>query len=649
MSEPTRRSSRTATAARGSRPPHGHPLRTLLAFLLVLLALFGLMAGLKTWKPKLGLDLQGGTTITLTAANTTGSGQVDDASLELARGIIQRRVDSMGVGEVTVTTATTGNNKQIIVSAPGTQRDELVALVGQTAQLMFRQVIGEVPVQPAAQPSAQPSDATPAAGEPSAEASIAEPGASASATTEATPTGNRRPMPGLPTAPPAPHTPRPTTGPAEPQQIDKSLQYEPTQQDYEEFSAFQCGDEFPDVMDQPLIACDQNKTTKYFLGPVLVPGNAVSTATAGIPPQQLGWQVNLEFTPQGRQQFGDVTKQLVGKQQPQNQLAIVLDGAVVSAPTIQSAIEDGRADITGSFNQESATNLANVLKYGALPLAFTVSSVDNVSPTLGSDQLRAGLLAGLIGLSLVVLYALLYYRALALSVVASLGLAGALTYAMLVLLGRTYGYALSLAGIAGVIVAIGITADSFIIYFERIRDEMREGRSLRAAIETGWRKARGTIVVADGVSLLSSIVLYVLALGAVKGFAFTLGLTTLIDLAIVFFFTHPFLTLLGRTEFFGGGHRFSGLDPEHMGVDREAVVRRNAERTRAEELREARARRLAAHATSATDAEDVEGADPVAQDDATETPARPAAKRAPKRSRRGQGQEAADRAAEEGA
>jgi preprotein translocase subunit SecD len=209
-----------------------------------------------------------------------------------------------------------------------------------------------------------------------------------------------------------------------------------------------------------------------------------------------------------------------------------------------------------------------VLSYGALPLSFEVSSVENVSAKLGGDQLQAGILAGLIGLALVLAYSILYYRGLALVVSMSLVIAGVLTWALLVLLGQSLGLALNLPGIAGAIVAIGVTADSFIIYFERIRDEVRDGRSLRTAIETGWIRSRKTILAADSVSLLSALVLFVLAIGAVKGFAFTLGLTTMIDIAVVFFFTKPLMTLLGRTKFFGEGHRFSGFEKEHMGASK---------------------------------------------------------------------------------
>ena len=253
----------------------------------------------------------------------------------------------------------------------------------------------------------------------------------------------------------------------------------------------------------------------------------------------------------------------------------MLDSKVVTYPRLTAAIPNGVASITGNFTQQSATDLANVLKYGSLPLAFDLSEVSNVSPTLGGEQLQAGIIAGLIGLALVIIYSVIYYRALAIVVVASLALAATITYQLMVLLGQSVGFALNLPGIAGAIVAIGMTADSFIIYFERIRDEVRDGRSLRTAIETGWIGSRKTILIADAVSLLSAAVLFALAIGSVKGFAFTLGLTTLIDIAIVFWFTKPLVTLLGRTKYFGEGRKFSGFDAEHLGAaPRKSPIRR---------------------------------------------------------------------------
>ncbi|MDN5770409.1 MAG: protein translocase subunit SecD [Microlunatus sp.] len=529
----------------------GHPGRTLIILGLVVAALYGLMAISNNWSPKLGLDLQGGTTITLTAQNTDGTGQIDPNSLQLARTIIQSRVDSLGVGESEVTTS---GDRQITVAVPNVQQDELVRLVGQTAVLRFRAVYGAEGVAPAVtepptpEPGASPS--TPASPQPSA-----------------SPSGDRRPAPQLPTAPPAPNTPKPTA-PGQGTPPDKAIEWQPSEADRADFAAFTCDqdDAYPDVSDQPLVACNREKTEKYLLGPTLIEGTDLTTAAAGVPQNQVQWVVNLEFNGDGAAAFESATGTLATRQPPENQFAIVLDSEVISAPSVSGAIPGGRAEISGNFNQQSATELANILKYGALPLAFEVSEVSNVSATLGGEQLRAGIIAGIVGLALVVGFCFWYYRGLGLVVVSSLAVAGLTTYAAVVLLGDSVGFALNLPGIAGVIVAIGVTADSFVIYFERIRDEVRDGRSLRTAIETGWLRARQTVLIADAVSMMSALILFILAIGSVKGFAFTLGLTTIIDVAVVFFFTKPLMTVLGRTRFFGQGHRYSGLDPDHLGV-----------------------------------------------------------------------------------
>lgn len=553
------------------------PGRTLIGFGVVMAMLFGLMAITGTWVPRLGLDLRGGTTITLTARTVDGSA-VPRENLETARTIIQNRVDSLGVGEASVTIQ---GNDQIEVAVPNVGSDELVALVGTTARLSFRPVIAVQPVtqaEPTPSPSPSPSgQATPTSG--SAGGRSAEPTGTASPEPTSAPASSaqRRPVPGLPTEPPPPRTPRPSTPAPVPPSMDEKLSYQPTAQDVEEFLAFQCGDEFPDVSDQPLIACDQEGTAKYLLGPVLLSGDHVKDAQAGIPQGQLGWVVSLSFDAEGAELFADATEGLATKQSPQNQFAIVLDREVVSAPSVTKRIPGGSAEISGgSINEQSARALATTLRYGALPVDLETSSVDTVSPTLGGNQMTAGIVAGVIGLLLVVVYSLIYYRGLTVVVVGSLAAAAALTYAVVVLLGSAVGFALNLPGIAGAIVAIGVTADSFVVYFERIRDEIREGHSLRHSIQSGWRKARGTILMADGVQLLAAVVLYFLAIGSVKGFAFTVGVTTAIDLALVIYFTHPLMTLLGQTKFFGEGHRGSGLDPEHLGVSRASLLGRRA-------------------------------------------------------------------------
>ncbi len=503
--------------------PTGHPGRTLIVLAVIVLGLIGLMAASNTWTPKLGLDLRGGTTITLTAANTSGTGTVDPTSLELAKTIIQNRVDSLGVGESEVVTA---GDKQIIVTVPNVQQDELVRLVGQTAVLRFRAVYAADQVAPEPTATDAPTEAPTSEPTPGPSESAVAPSDQPSAGTpepSASTTANRLPMPALPTAPPKPVGEACVNADGAGTPPDQAMEWEPTEACQAAFQEFTCSSAVEDVPDQALLACSQDGTEKYLLGPTLIEGNQLTGATAGIPQNNVSWVVDLEFNAEGATAFENATRALSAKSEPQNRFAIVLDGESISAPSVSEAIPGGRAQITGNFNQKTATELANVLKYGALPLAFEVSEVSNVSATLGGEQLRAGIIAGIIGLVLVVAYCFLYYRGLGFVVVSSLGIAAVITYCATVLLGSSVGFALNLPGIAGAIVAIGITADSFVIYFERIRDEVRDGRSLRTAVETGWRRARQTILIADGVSMLSALILFILAIGSVKGFAFTLG------------------------------------------------------------------------------------------------------------------------------
>jgi preprotein translocase subunit SecD len=309
------------------------------------------------------------------------------------------------------------------------------------------------------------------------------------------------------------------------------------------------------AIDRPgdyVATCDDAGTTKYLLGPAVVEGTEVTDASATTDTTTGAWVVNLNFNGKGQTAWSEYTAANVGKQ-----AAITLDGRVIEAPVIQGAI-NGSTQITGNFDQQSATTLANQLKYGALPLSFTQATAQTISTELGSAQLEDGMIAGAIGIALVFVYALLYYRLLGLVMIASLAVSGALVYASLVLLGRQIGFTLSLAGIAGFIVAIGITADSFVVYFERLKDEIREGRTLRSAVPRAWVRARRTILSADAVSFLAAAILYLLAIGDVKGFAFTLGLSTVLDLVVVFLFTHPLLAVLSRYRSFGSS-RMSGL------------------------------------------------------------------------------------------
>lgn len=546
------------------------PGRVLLGFGAVLALLVVLMAVAGTWTPRLGLDLRGGTTITLTAVTSDGS-DVPAENLETARTIIQNRVDSLGVGEASVTIQ---GNDQIEVAVPNVNSDELVALVGTTARLNFRPVINVNQGVPASsQPSTSPSaQSSPSAEPTSAPSQTQEPSAKP---TDPASTAQRGPAPQLPTAPPSSWTPRPTGSDVKEVDPATAIDYQASEQDLADFGSYVCKDDFPDAADQPLIACDQEQEIKYLLGPVVLSGEHVSDAQAGIPQGSLNWSVQLSLDDAGAQIFSDATNLLAAKQRPQNQFAIVLDGEVISAPRVEERISGGQASISGEgINEQTARSLASTLRYGALPIDLEVSSVDTVSATLGGNQLSAGMAAGLIGLGLVIVYSVIYYRGLTVVVIGSLLAAAAVTYTVMVLLGTVVGFALNLPGIAGAIVAIGVTADSFIVYFERIRDEIREGHSLRHSIESGWRKARNTILIADGVQLLAALVLYFLAMGSVKGFAFTLGVTTAIDLFLVVFFTHPLMSLLGRTKFFGEGHKWSGFSAEHIGVSRTSLLGR---------------------------------------------------------------------------
>jgi len=334
------------------------------------------------------------------------------------------------------------------------------------------------------------------------------------------------------------------------------------------YNAYTCPSKTPVVDDPtiPIVTCD-DQGQKYLLSPALIEGTSITSASAGIPQNQVQWAVNLQLDGKGSAEQLKLSQAMAGTS---DQFAIVLDGQVISAPTFQGVIAGGTSQITGNFTEDRAKSLATSLKYGALPITFDKEKtvIQTIGPSLAGDQLRAGITAGIAGLVLVMIYCLFYYRGLGLVVVASLLVAGATTYAMVLLLAKSAGFTLTLPGIAGLIVAVGITADSFIVFFERIRDEMRSGKSMRVAVEAGWVRARATCVAADSVSILAAVVLYIFAAGVVKGFAFALGLSTLIDLAVFFWFTHPMVSWLARFPFFNKGHKLSGLDAENLGIDR---------------------------------------------------------------------------------
>lgn len=548
-----------------------------------------------TWTPKLALDLEGGTQLIL-APKTEDNSSVSSETIQQAIEVIRQRVDSSGVAEAEITSQGGSN---IVVALPGRPSEATLDLVRTSAQMEFRPVLtyadptptstDAATADPSAAATADPSAA--ATADPSAQAT-AEPtdGATAqnsSASTEAVfqnavATSDEAVVRNAsatdePTAEPTPQATdgTSTTGPESPSDIN----YYVTEDVLTRFNELDCtdpanltGGETADP-DTALVTCDPTGTIKYILGPVEITGDHISNASSGIGVSSTGvstgqWVVNLEFDRTGTQDFKEITTRLQALTTPQNQFAIVLDGLVISAPSLSTGtiISDGKAEISGSFNRETATTLANQLKFGALPISFEVQSEEQISATLGSEQLEKGLIAGLIGLLLVVIYSLFQYRALGMVTVLSLVIAAVLTYGVITLLSWTQGYRLSLPGVAGLIVAIGITADSFIVYFERIRDELREGRTLVAAVDRGWERARRTILASDAVNFLAAVVLYFLAVGSVRGFAFTLGLTTLLDLLIVFVFTHPVMLLIAKTKFFGSGHPLSGLDPRRLGA-----------------------------------------------------------------------------------
>jgi preprotein translocase subunit SecD len=507
-------------------PPAGQirPGRYLATFALLVVALYALVffTGDHQPTPKLGIDLQGGTQVTLTARTPDGRPPSKD-SLDLARQIITTRVNGMGISGSQVTQ----NGSNLVITVPGAGGEQAKQL-GQTAQLNIRRVVPneDVPAGPAPPPPPSPQDPQVAI-------------ANAKQTRQST---------------------------------DPKVQAQALQ-------ALNCkaidplrGNDDPKL---PLVTCNREGTEKYVLEPVVLPGTDVQTASAVAPNPsqgQPGWSVNLQFKGDGPRIWGDFTAANVGQQ-----AAFVMDTEVVSAPKINGAIPGGVTTISGSsFTQQSATDLANILKYGSLPLAFDQSQAQTVSATLGLASMQAGLIAGAIGLLLVAVYCLVYYRALGVLTILSLALSGTMVFAVLVLLGRWVGFSLDLAGIAGFIVAIGVTADSFVIFFERLKDEIREGRTFRSAVPRSWVRARRTILTADAVSFLAAAVLYVIAVGDVQGFAFTLGMSTILDLVVVFLVTHPLVALASRNKFLSKPS-MSGLGAvQRLGSQRRAARKRAA-------------------------------------------------------------------------
>ena len=499
--------------------------RRLVWLLVIILGLSGLMGWANLTNqpntgiaPKLALDLEGGTQIILAPSVAEGD-RATEEQLQQAVSIIRQRIDASGVAEAQVATQ---GNQNIVVSIPGVPDPNTLQLIRASAKLEFRPVLTTSASVPTEEVDGVDEDGQQLPDEPSVEPQNA----------------------------------------SDPNWITPAIQ--------NQFDNLDCSTDFrePGQVDdpaQPLVTCDTSLTQKYILGPVEVEGASIADATSGTVTTSTGastneWAVNIEFDGEGTEQFSQVTSRLFNLSEPRNQFAITLDGFIITAPRVNDVIPNGQAQITGSFTQETSQILADQLKYGALPIGFEVQSQENISATLGTESLNSGLIAGLIGLILVVIYMTFQYRGLAVVTLGSLIVAAVLVYLVILYLAWRQGYRLSLAGVAGLIVAIGITSDSFIVYFERIRDEIRDGRVLEQAVEAGWQRAFRTILISDAVTLTAAIVLFWLTASSVRGFAFTLGLVTLIDLIIVLLFTHPMVQLLARTKFFRSGGPWSGFE-----------------------------------------------------------------------------------------
>ncbi|AII04221.1 MULTISPECIES: protein translocase subunit SecD [Rhodococcus] len=517
-----------------------HPVRYLTVFAVLVAVLYALVffTGDKSATPKLGIDLQGGTRVTLTARTPDGSKPTPD-SLRQAQEIIETRVNGLGVSgsEVVID----GDN--LVITVPGDDSAQARSL-GQTARLYVR------PVQ-TSQAAAAPGTQAPAAGETPAQT----PAGAESPAPQNRPFPAQDPSTSPEPAPTAEPAPADASGTETAEAADEIAAARATRQStdpavqQQAMATLDCSVPDPlrgnDDPALPLVACSTDGQAVYLLEPAIIDGQEIADATSGYNSQQSRHEVSLTFKSEGSNTWATFTSQNIGKQ-----AAFTLDSKVVSAPVVQGATPAGSStSITGSFTAESAKELANTLKYGSLPLSFAASEAETVSATLGLASLEAGLIAGLVGLVLVLLYCLLYYRMLGVLTALSLVLSGVMVYAIMVLLGRYINFTLDLAGIAGLIIGIGMTADSFVVFFERIKDEMREGRSFRSAVPRGWARARRTILSGNAVSFIAAAVLYVLAVGQVRGFAFTLGLTTILDVVVVFLVTWPLVHLASKSPF----------------------------------------------------------------------------------------------------
>jgi len=550
--------------------------------------------------PDLALDLKGGTQLILTpTATSEGQREITEDDITQAITIIRNRIDASGVSESEISSL---GNSNIMVSIPGTPSQEQLDLIRSSSQMNFRPVLrigaAQGVIQNQQTTAATSGDAEGQSGQAQSGAqsgaqssSDAQSGAAQSGASEVQSTALDEAT-AMSIADQNGDGVLSDTPASEPANASDLAWV--TEQVWYDFLTLDCSasadvKRVEGAADKPYAACDDSGQIKYILGPVAVPGSDLKSATAGLARNNNGqttgqWIVSLQFNADGTEKFKDTSTILYGyhDSDPQgssfyqgrpdrNAFAVVLDGTVITAPSMEAIISNGEAQISGNFTSQSATALANQLQFGSLPLNFEVESEQQISATIGTDHLTVGLWAALIGFLLVIFYLIWQYRGLAVISAGSLIIASIITYLVIALLSWAMGYRLSLAGVAGLIMAIGVTTDSFIVYFERVRDEVRDGRPLQAAVEEGWDRAKRTILVSDAVNLVAAVVLYLLAVGGVQGFAFTLGVTTVIDIAVIFLFTHPMMELLIRTRFFGEGHKLSGLDPEHLGAKNSLV------------------------------------------------------------------------------
>ncbi len=487
-------------------------------------------------RPVLGLDLQGGTSIVL--APVKGS---DLSTLDTAVAIIRARVDGLGIAEPNV--GRQGNN--IVIDLPGVKNaTEADQLVGKTAELRFRLVQGTVPYKAS---TVTPSSTTTVKGATTTTVKGATTTTKgATSTTLGHALGRTGTIDTVPIAAVRPVAVTTSTGAPAPTTTVKgattTVKGATTTTSVPAADAGTCRDGklvTPDVADKEVILPDLNRTACYALGPTILTGRNVGTATAVVDTSTAAWIVNVHF------KNDDFVKK-VATAYVNKQVAIELDGIVQSAPTINAGITGRDVTISGQFTSKQAHQLALVLRYGSLPLQLVAQTAQSVSPTLGKDQLRAGIVSGLIGLALVALYMIFFYRLLGLVVWTGIGLTALTFFALVSWLSSHQGLTLTLAGVTGIIVSVGVTVDSYVVYFERLKDEVRTGKTVRSSLDSGFRRAFRTIIAADLVSMIGAVVLYLYASGSVRGFAYFLGLSTALDLILAYCFMWPFVSVLAR-------------------------------------------------------------------------------------------------------